>query len=315
MPLLPSNDAVHVSVSALLKLIANTGKFSLKRGRIKSLHSGIDRSAFKGRGMEFDESRPYQPGDDVRHLDWRVTARSGKVYSKIFREERERPVYFWVDQRWSMKFATRGKFKSVIAAEIACLLAANAVEQGDRVGGVIFSDHSHDELKPCSGRAAMLDLLRQLSLHGGGMKNVPVQDAALAGRHAVLRLCRLIKHGSLVFLISDFRNFDALLESRLPQLSRHNDLVLVLIYDPLETDLPPAGRYQVSDGSRNMTLDTGNRRRARNYRERFIARRTRVRELATVCGALYLSCSTGDDTYTVIKQELMNRGSGRLTLA
>ena len=134
---------VAVTTSGLIALSRKSRGLSLRTGMISALQSGDYQSAFKGRGMEYDESRLYQPGDDIRNIDWRVTARSGKVHTKLFREERERPVHLWVDFRAPMFFATRGKFKSVIAAELASLFAWRANRQGDGIGGIVFSENTH----------------------------------------------------------------------------------------------------------------------------------------------------------------------------
>ncbi len=143
-----SHDPVRVSTASLIRLIGPASTLSLKVRFIRAQQSGAYLSAFKGRGMEFEEARPYQPGDDIRNLDWRVTARTGKPHTKLFREERERPILLWVDYRNTMFFATKGVYKSVIAARAAALLAWSAHHHGDRVGGIIFSEQIHHELKP-----------------------------------------------------------------------------------------------------------------------------------------------------------------------
>ncbi|MCY3731458.1 MAG: DUF58 domain-containing protein, partial [Rhodospirillaceae bacterium] len=119
--------------------------------RVRALDSGGHLSRFKGRGVEFDESRPYEPGDDLRHMDWRVTARTGKPHTKVFREERDRPVILWLDLRRPMLFATRGAYKAVRAAQTAALVAWSAVANGDRLGGLVFSEREHVELRPRLG--------------------------------------------------------------------------------------------------------------------------------------------------------------------
>ncbi|MCW8982700.1 MAG: DUF58 domain-containing protein, partial [Gammaproteobacteria bacterium] len=131
--------------------------------RLLSSRSGSYQSHRRGRGMEFDEVRPYSAGDDVRSIDWRVTARSGKVHTKLYREERERAVLLAVDLQQSMHFATRGVFKSVLAAQLAALMAWHALKQGDRLGGMVFSDDEHLEVRPQSGRAAVLSFLFQIA--------------------------------------------------------------------------------------------------------------------------------------------------------
>ena len=204
----PSPDeAIAVSTTALVRLNEAAASLSLHTATVRARMSGEYLSPFKGRGMEFDESRPYQPGDDVRNLDWRVMARTGRAHTKLFREERERPVFLWVDLRPAMFFATRGAFKSVVAARAAVLLAWAANRQGDRVGGIIFSDQHHDELKPGRGKAAVLHLINRVAHHPAwsGEKRAGVGEVA---EQAMLRLRRVVRPGSMVFLLSDFRGLD-----------------------------------------------------------------------------------------------------------
>ena len=138
---LPGNASpVSVSQAGLIRLSAPARAIALDALRVNSLQTGAYVSHFRGRGMEFDESRPYQPGDDPRSIDWRVTARSTTAYTKLFREERERPVLVMVDLRANMHFATRGCFKSVNASRAGALLAWSAHHRGDRLGGLIFGD-------------------------------------------------------------------------------------------------------------------------------------------------------------------------------
>ena len=139
--------------------LAGSGVGALEIGtkkRASSLMAGTQRSPFKGRGINFEEVRRYQPGDEIRHMDWRVTARTGEPHLKLFQEERERPVIFVVDFTASMFFGTRVAFKSVIAARVATLLAWAALARGDRVGSLIFSEHGHQDLRPRGGRSGVL---------------------------------------------------------------------------------------------------------------------------------------------------------------
>ncbi|MDD5114985.1 MAG: DUF58 domain-containing protein, partial [Methylobacter sp.] len=154
-PALAVNERISVSLKTLINLAGPAASLNLQPASIRSRQSGGYVSRFKGRGMEFDETRLYQPGDDIRSIDWRVTARTGKTHTKLFREERERPVFIAVDDRAAMHFATRGVFKSVLAAKLAGLLAWTAQHHGDRMGGQIFSDNSCRELKPQNGRHAV----------------------------------------------------------------------------------------------------------------------------------------------------------------
>ena len=286
-----STDPVRVSVPDLVGLSRAAASIRLGRGRILSRQSGDYRSPFRGRGMEFDESRLYQPGDDVRNIDWRVTARTGKPHTKLFREERERPVFVWIDLRRPMHFATRGRYKSVLAAQLAALVAWSALNNGDRVGGVVFSEQEHHELKPRRGKTAVLRLINRI------VNDVAWSPAAAGGdsqslEHALQRLHRVARPGSLVFLISDFRELGPQAEIHLARLCRHNEVATLFVYDRLEQELPPPGRYRVSDAGREFLVDTSDSHLAGQYREQFRARMDRLRRLAAANRVLLLPCRT-----------------------
>jgi len=264
--------------------------------------------------MEFDESRPYQPGDDVRALDWRVTARTGKPHTKLFREERERSVLIWVDYREPMFFATRGCFKSVMAARAAALLAWSAVSHGDRLGGLVFSESAHEELRPQQGKRAVLHFIRALAEHKAWTRDARQgKNQAEAVLHALARLRRVTRPGSLVFLISDFRTMDGLSVSHLAKLARSSDVVMCFIYDPMEQRLPPEGIYRLSDGKREITLDTGNPKRRKAYEARFEERQAGLAALARRCGMHLITCTTADDVLKTLQKGLgQTRKRGRL---
>ena len=154
---------VRVALADLLRLRAAGEAVRLTAPRVRVAASGGHLSPYKGRGVEFDESRLYQPGDDLRTIDWRVTARTGKPHTKVFREERNRPVFVWLDLRRPMLFATRGAYKGVRAAEIAALIAWSAVANGDRLGGLVFTETEHHELRPALGMRAALRLFQKIS--------------------------------------------------------------------------------------------------------------------------------------------------------
>lgn len=296
-------EAVQVSVASLIGLAHAARGLSLHRGDVRARRSDVRRSLFKGRGMEYDESRLYQPGDDVRHLDWRVTARTGKPHTKLFREERERPVFLWVDCRAPMFFATRGRFKSVAAAQIAALLAWSAVHDGDRIGSVLFTEGTHREIKPQRGKTGALRLFRELAGAGGAADGG--NGGSPAG--ALLRLSHIARPGSLIFFISDFRNFDERAETRLAQLAAHSETVLVFVCDALEERLPPPGQYRVGDGARDFHLDAGDAQFAADYAARFQRRAARLRALARKLGVGFLQCRTSDDPLAVLQRHFGTR--------
>ena len=309
-----ADSLVSATPGSLIALRQQARSVPLNAVKIISPQSGSYISPFKGRGMEYEESRPYQPGDDVRNLDWRVTARSGKTYTKQFREERERSVLMWVDYRSSMMFATRGVFKSVMAARAAALLSWSAVQQGDRVGGLIFDEHGHQELRPQNGDKAALHLIKQLcsyesdaansshkEIKHDGEKNGPGNDCVA---DALLRLRRVTKPGSLVVLISDFRNFGQQAESHLMQLSRHNDVIMLYIYDPMECELPPAGIYRVSDGVHSKSLDTSEGRTRAAYQEKFHKHVEYLQSLSRRYGVFLIRCATDEAIDKALQQGL-----------
>ena len=254
--------------------------------------------------MEFDEVRPYMPGDDVRSLDWRVTARTGKTHTKLFREERERPVYVSVDYRQAMFFATRGVFKSVMAARLAALVAWSANRHGDRVGGQIFTANAQYDIKPQTGRQAVLHLfnrLADLSTRSG----TRLDNAAQAGsslEKALMRLCRHARPGSLIFLLSDFRQLNPAAESHLLRLARHCDVVLLFIYDQLESQLPHRGRYRLSDGRQELTVNAADERYRVGFQQKFRQRQEHLQRLALKCRMRLIPCQTTDDPVRILQR-------------
>lgn len=287
-----ADGLIYLSQSQLIALRAAGESLSLRQNRITSQQSGAYLSRFKGRGMEFDEARQYQPGDDVRILDWRVTARTGIPHTKLFREERERPVLTWVDLRPSMFFATQGTFKSVVAAKAAALVTWSANKQGDRLGGMVFNADEHHELRPQRGKAATLQWLKQLSqaCQWQPDNNTEIQDAGAA----LARLRRVAKPGSLIFLFSDFRQMGNQAESHIAQLSRHNDIVLFNIFDPMERELPQNGQYNVCWQQRFSSFDSNEKNR-RQYQQQFQQHLEQVERLGRFPGVHIAHCATNDD--------------------
>ena len=302
------DDPVRVSVPALVGLNRPAAAIRLGRGRILSRQSGDYQSPFRGRGMEFDESRLYQPGDDIRNIDWRVTARTGKTHTKLFREERERPVFVWLDLRRSMHFATRGRYKSVLAAELAALTAWSALHNGDRVGGVIFSDEDHHELKPQRGKAAVLRLINRIVNDTAWTRATPSGSGNRSLEHALQRLRRVARPGSLIFLISDFRRLDEQAQIPLTRLCRHNEVVMLFVYDKLEQALPPPGRYKMRDGNREFLVDTSDNHLVRQYRQQFQARLDRLQQLSRLNRIILVPCRTDAEPLSVLLNGLRSEG-------
>ena len=286
----PEHHGRLLPLAALLALREEARHLPIApRGRVLATRSGGHLSRFRGRGMEFDESRAYQAGDDVRHMDWRVTARAGKPHVKLFREERERPVWLLTDLGPSMRFGTRVAFKSVIAARASGLLAWAAADRGDRVGGLVFDENRHFEQRPAARIRGLLPLLQALAqpprLGTGGHGLADVVEAAE-------KLRPLVRPGSLVFLLSDFFGLNPERTAWLAQLGRANELVLVHIHDPLEQSAPPPGLYPVATAAGRGLLDTRSAARREAWEQRFAAHRRQLEELALRHRVHFLSLRT-----------------------
>ena len=313
MPLLDHmpEDASPVSVSqaGLIRLNGPARAIALDALRVNSLQTGAYVSHFRGRGMEFDESRPYQPGDDPRSIDWRVTARSTTAYTKLFREERERPVLVVADLRANMHFATRGCFKSVNASRAAALVSWAAHHRGDRLGGLIFGDTTHRELKPRLGRRAALRFVHELVNHPDweNRERVPGIDPEAALTQAMSALRRVARPGSLVVVLSDFLGFSRAAQSYLSSVARHNEVLAVFLNDPLERELPPPGRYRLVSRDDELAIDTIAKSTRRDYRHAFTQRSEELEAFCHRYGVHLMSMSTEDDPVTTLQAALGRR--------
>lgn len=248
-----------------------------RRRRAATRAPGLHASRFRGRGMEFSEVRAYLPGDDMRAIDWRVTARTGRLHSKCFEEERERPVWLVVELGPSMHFGTRSAFKSVAAARAAALHAWEAYREGERVGGIIAACGSTLELPPGRTRRHLLRFLDVLADATGAHSDAPSDRLEAQLRWLAPRL----RSGSRAVVVSDFYGLDAATAQALRSLAPRCELTLVHVYDALECAAPPPGRYRVSDGREVRSVASGRRSAWQQAIERdFAQRRDMLRELA-----------------------------------
>jgi uncharacterized protein (DUF58 family) len=301
---------ISVSQAGLIRLSGPARAIALDVLHINSLQTGAYVSRFRGRGMEFDESRPYQPGDDPRNIDWRVTARSSTAYTKLFREERERPVLIVVDLRSNMHFATQGCFKSVNAARAAALLSWAAHHRGDRLGGLIFGDTTHRELRPRLGRQAALRYVHELVNHPDWADSgaaPPVADDEPPLTHAMSALRRVAHPGSLVVVVSDFIGFSRAAQSYLAGVARHNEVLAVFLSDPLERRLPPPGRYRLVSHEEEMAIDTFAKSARTDYRHVFESRQQLLEEFCQRYSIHLMPMSTEDDPVQCLQQALGKR--------
>jgi uncharacterized protein (DUF58 family) len=236
---------------------------------VVSARGGTRLSRQRGRGIDFSEVRLYQPGDDVRAIDWRVTARKNVPHTKVFREERERLTLIVVDQSQSMFFGSRERLKSVAAAELAALAAWRCIRHNDRVGGIIIGNDTVAIHKTLPQHQAAGALPRR----SDPVQSQPPPGAPLPEqRHfsdALLRVRRLARAHYRIYFISDFVQAGEAWRDTFRTLARHNEVVAIRVFDPLERELPPAARYTVTDGRERWQFDSGNRQLRERYRARF----------------------------------------------
>lgn len=295
---------VRAGVDDLIRLRARAAHVPLDRARMpRSVLAGASFSRLRGRGMEYAESRTYYPGDDVRAIDWKVTARTGRAHTKLFREERERPVILAVDLSPSMFFGTRRALKSVVAVEAAALIAWAAVRRGDRIGALVLGERAHAELRPVSSRHGALAVLRALS-----SLSEPPEDAGRGGPslldETARRVQQVARPGSLVFVVSDFYDAGAGVESQLSRLRRHADVVALWVHDPIEAHPPPPGRYGISDGAARSRIDLAAPEVRAAWENHFEAREAAVTRLCERLGAPLVALRCGDDVESSLREGL-----------
>ena len=310
-----ANTGTSVTVEELIQLQQQARKIDMtRRSYAKASSTGAHHSRFRGRGMDYQESRIYQAGDDIRNMDWRVTARAGKPHTKLYQEERERPVVFLVDFNPAMFFGSTQSLKSVVAARAAALIAWSVASKGDRIGALIINQ-THHELPPKMGKRGALQLIRELVNHSDPQKALAEiaafakQDITNKSSHENLndelkRLRKIARPGSLVFLISDFYAINEDTAHHLRSLSRHCDIQAIQIVDPLEISPPPPDQYYVTDGDKISLLNTRSKKGNEQYQSFFDQHHQQVSELMRKHKIPLFQLSTSDDLLLKIQQNL-----------
>ena len=292
-------NGVFVELSELIEL-RRFAKLLSSQSQGRALRSGSHLSKIRGRGMDFSEVRHYQPGDELRHMEWRVTARTGRPHVKLYEEERERPVLLLADFNPSMIFGTRIAFKSVLAARLAALIAWVVVQQKDRVGGLIFSADAHQEFTPCGREKSLLPFLSALS--DFTQQTAPQHASPRPLSEMLLRLRRVVRPGSLLILISDFYTLDAECDALLYRLRHSNDLLIYHVCDPLELHAPKPQQYAISNGQQELIWDTQNAFVAQHYEHYCETRIQTLQEKCARLGVPYIQISAEKDLVQVLRQ-------------
>lgn len=302
------SEGTALELNALVRLRANARGLELgARRRVLSAQAGGYLSVYHGRGMEFDEVRAYQPGDDARTIDWRVTARRGRPHTKLFREERERPVMFLVDLHPGMYFGSRVQYKSVLAGRLSALLGWAAVRAGDRVGGIIHAADRHREIQPAARESGLLPLLQAM------IQLQPTEPGNIvAGRmgRALARMARIALPGSMVIILSDFRESGDDAEKYLGVMAQHNDVIVALLYDPLEKSPPPAGFYRLGVNQNRVSVDTRRASVIDHWQAQFQSHREKIRNLCLRHAIHFMEIATDDSMVPVLRAGLTRHGKG-----
>jgi len=296
----------YCSLKQLMALRWSVRNLSLpKAKRASRPQSGLHHSRFRGRGMEFSEVRMYQPGDDVRSIDWRVTARRQKPHTKLFNEERERPLLIVCDQSQSQFFGSHLTFKSVRAAETAALFAWAALDHNDRVGGIVFSEKGHQEVKPSRNRKSIMRLLKGISDFNQALNiSEPSTETKFQFNDALIETIRLAKPGTLLVIISDFRHINEDTEKLLTKLAKHNELLILRTLDPIEEQLPPPGFYPVSNGNETLVIDSQSEEARQNYANWAKEQQETLTSLSMRLKAPYLEISTQEAPINTLQRLL-----------
>ena len=283
------------------ELLKKVRKIEIKtRGLSRHLFAGEYHSAFKGRGMSFSEVRDYQYGDDVRNIDWNVTARTGEPHVKIFEEERELTVMLLVDVSQSVFFGTRNAFKQEVITEICAVLAFSAINNNDKVGVLFFSDKVEQFIPPKKGKSHILRIIREL------LDLEPVRKGTDLGE-ALRYFNNLVKKRSIAFLLSDF--VDSGYDDALRIAARRHDLIGVQVYDPLEAELPAVGLLPAVDAETGAEqwIDTDSRRVRARHAARFQERVDAFTQLFARSGADVMRVRTDADYARVLHQFFQKR--------
>ena len=300
-------DGVHTSLRELMRLAHKARGFGfLPRQPIHSILSGKHTSRLRGRGLNFEELRNYLPGDEIRQMDWKASARTGEPHVRVYTEERDRPVFLVVDQRRSMFFGSKLKMKSVAAAEVAALGAWRSLDQGDRVGAVVFNDSECTVIKPQRSRLTVQQVLGEVTrmnqlLPGSAEGGQPPSETLNA---ALRKTEQLAKHDALICLISDFGGVDAESRKILTSAAQHNDVIAALVYDPLGAQLPNLGPAVFSEGPTQLEVDTSRQAIRSAFEREFDSRLAKVTRLLQQRAIPFFMVSAAEDPLQQIQHAL-----------
>lgn len=309
MHALPSQPGIRVNLAELIEMrhrVREVQLFSSPSRRSPLI--GLHHSKLRGRGVDFDQVRIYQAGDDVRTIDWRVTARTQEPHTKLFHEERERPIYILVEQSQRLFFSSRLMFKSVLAAQVASLIGWAALDHNDRVGGLVFGNNEHHEVKPRRSKQSLLQLLSRLARANQALPG-DIQNTRDAFGLALRRAREVLRPGSLVVVICDERTLNDASEQQLSLLARHSEILLLPISDPLDQQLPEAGRLRFAQQAAQLELDSHNKDLRKAYQAQGESRAARWQRLSLKLGVPLLPLTTEREMVDQLRDHLNGQRS------
>lgn len=303
---MPLDPRIHVSLSHLRGLQgAARGLSFLPRQPSTSVLNGRHASRLRGRGLNFEEMRNYLPGDDIRSIDWKATARTGTPHVRVFTEERDRPALLVVDQRMSMFYGSSLNMKSVTAAEAAAIAAFRILDAGDRVGGIVFNDDQQVEFVPKRSRRTTHALLETIAELNGGLNADRPAIAEPGSLNKVLKsVSRIAHHDHLVIVLSDFDGIDDATHRHLSNIARHNDLILGLVFDPSAHAISSGPRTVLGDGEMQAEADFGDAKLVDVLSRISEDRLERILHWQTEINLSVLPLSAGEETLPQLRKHM-----------
>ena len=304
------DEGIYVTLSELLKFGYMPKNFNIRpNAAVLSKLSGRHLSGVRGRGMDFSEMKQYVQGDDTRNMDWKATRRTGKPYIRVYNEERDRNVWLVISQMNSMFFGSTERMKSVSAAHTAALMGFKALEMGDRVGAVVYNNQDVKFFKATSSKNNIVQIMTEIERQNH-LLNAENSDNTKGNLAKSLKiLTSLAKHDDLVVLIGDGRALDEETAKHITRINVHNDVVGVLVYDPMEEELLKSNSLFLTDGIDTVDVDSTNKQFIERYAERLSGRKESFKKLSRKNALPVLSISTQYPVLDQLYEQLsLNRG-------
>lgn len=261
---------IFVSLKDLLDLehVARGFSFNARKQKVKSILGGKHASKLRGRGLDFEEVRNYVPGDDIRNIDWKVTARTKKTHTRVYSEEKEKPALIFVDQSKSMFFGSQLKTKAVVAAEFAAISAFKISKEGDRVGGIVMGDKGVDILRPKRSKKNIFRFFDKIVERNRELGHSNKINFESSFKEVIKKLNNIVSHDYLIILISDFHRYSEPVIKSISRLGQHNDVIVVKVYDPMERSIPKQ-KIVASQDDQQIVIDGQKSEITKNFESGF----------------------------------------------